>query len=254
MNRFEGHLRAQFITKGDGAKDWTRPWGPSRKQAWRHKRRQAHLPCPSGWNWRLRLELKGSPWTGETRAQVEGQNEVFQDIGALRTDAQLLSATSECQKGLSTSERRQMMCQRSRVVYITHSTVPTVESKAARGTDTKLQISESFFAHGNIHKITDIGEQFSYKLCKHIPVKEGGGGREVLGVGRHFFPTSAAMECSPVIARSTHTGLFIPVQSPLNYILKGLKQRFASSNHHPKCSKPLDNTGNTAARPSSRLC
>lgn len=73
------------------------------------------------------------------------------------------------------------MCQRSRVVYITHSTVPTVESKAARGTDTKLQISESFFAHGNIHKITDIEEQFSYKLCKHIPVKEGGGGREVLG-------------------------------------------------------------------------
>lgn len=107
--------------------------------------------------------------------------------------------------------------------------------------------------HGNIHKIinlwelflllgiyikvTDIWEQFSYKLCKHILTKEGGKGQEVWGVGKYFFPTSPALECSPVIARSTHTGLFIPVQSPLNYILKGLKQHFASSNHHPKCSR-----------------
>lgn len=68
--------------------------GSTQETGWRHKRSRAHLPCPSGWDRRLRLELKGNPWTGETRAQVEGQNEVFQDTGALRTDAQLLSATS----------------------------------------------------------------------------------------------------------------------------------------------------------------
>lgn len=128
------------------------------------------------------------------------------------------------------------MSQRSRVVYITHSTVPT-------RIYTKLKLSASFcfvlffFTPGNIYKITDLWQQFSYKLCKHIPAKEGGRRREMWGVGKYFFLDSPALKCFPVIAPSTHSGLFIPVQSPLNYILKSLKPHFASSNHHPKCSK-----------------
>lgn len=230
-NRSKGHPSVQFIAKGDGAKEWTRSWGPSKKKGWRQKRRQTHLPCHSGWDWRRRLKLEGNAWTLGEMGTGRGPKWRFSGHWCLQGWCLAAFCTLWVQeKTEHIWRKRQMMCQRSRVVYITHSTVPT-------GIYTKLKLSESFFAPGNMYKITDIWQHFSYKLCKHIPAKASGEGKEVCGVGKYFFPTSPTLECSPVIAPSTHTGLFIPVQSPLIYILKSLKQHFASSNHHPECSK-----------------
>ena len=95
----------------------------------------------------------------------------------------------------------------------THSTVPTGIYTNCRslkaffpvGIYTKLRISESSFPTNYINIL----------LSNSVR-------------GKYFFPHfTCTGVCSPVIALSTHTGLCIPVHSPLNYNLKGLKQRCA---------------------------
>lgn len=98
------------------------------------------------------------------------------------------------------------------------------------GIYTKLQIFESSFSTNYVNIL------LSNSVGKKKPT---------------FFPTSAALECSPVTALSTHTGFFIPVQSPLICTLKGLKPPAITI---PSVLNALDNTGNTTACPSSTLC
>lgn len=102
----------------------------------------------------------------------------------------------------------------------THSTIPI-------GIYAKLQITESSFPHENIDKNIDIRALFPTNYVHTFLSNTG-----------DFFPHFNHSEAlSPVFAPPAHTGRSIPVQPPLNYILKRGKQCYASSNRYPKCYK-----------------
>lgn len=173
--------------------------------------------------------------TASDTTKVSGQmgilGEAAQGTAVLRTNTWLVFAASEPKEGLLTAEGIDMTKDAvPMVVYIHTFYCPNRKIH-------KLQGSESRFPHENIDKNTDTRAVFP---TNHVKIF-------LSNSGDFFFPTLTTLECSFVFVLSTHVGLSIPVQPPLSCILKGEKRSCASSNHHPKCYKALDNTGNTLA-------